>query len=586
MDPFKKLPEVLNYIEHQYSNPSALNYQQKGGWHSVSTETFLHDIKMLALALVDMGLQRGDPVGIVAVPSPRWTIADCAIIMAGGVSVPLFANLSEENFVFEVAQTSLKFLFVGGQEQWQMFQRHKRFFETVVRLDGPGDDVAISYEEALKKGQALNEKDANRYKKLEEAINETDLATIVYTSGSTGVPKGVELTHLNITGIINVDLFHLDSQNDRYLSILPLAHIFGRALNFNMLAWGVSVYYFNDLKNLGPAFREIQPTLVVVVPRLLEKVYDKMLSGVNSASFFKRKIGQWAFHIAHKEKKSAFDRIMSPIADKLVYSRLRENLGGKVRIVISGGAHLNPHLAHFFTQVGIPIYEGWGMTEASTVGVNLPGKQKMGTVGKCIEGVEVKISDRGEILVRGLIVTRGYYRNRHATELVIDSEGWFHTGDKGKMDSEGFVTIEGRVKEIFKTSTGEYIIPVPIEQSLCRSSLIDMAMVIGEGKKFASCLLFPNFEVLHSLKAAYGQTHLSDEEFLNSEQIRKEMQQILKNINDHLNHWEQIHDYRFIPVHLSVETGELTPSMKIRREIVLEKYRSYIESIYPKEEVE
>jgi long-chain acyl-CoA synthetase len=391
------------------------------------------------------------------------------------------------------------------------------------------------------------------------------------------------LTHGNLFGEVHQDPFSFDSASDTYLSILPLAHIFARDMNVILLAWGVSVYYLNDVKSVGQVCRTLHPTILVVVPRILERVYSKMLTVVHEAGFMKRTIGQWAFDLARSEQ-GLFKQLMHPVADKVVYSALREALGGKIRVVITGGAALNPDLNRFFIEIGVPIYEGWGLTEACPLTVNTPSHLKVGTVGRPFDRVELSISDEGEVLVRGPLVMRGYFKSPESTAKAIDRDGWLHTGDKGTIDADGYLTLIGRMKELFKTSTGEYIAPVPLEQALSNAPLIDMAMVVAENRKFASCLLYPDFEVLQSLKSAHRMNHLSDEEFLNSEFVKTEMDKLFDTVNAHLNHWEQLHGYRFIPHHPTIDSGELTPSMKIRRDFVTKKYKYLIDEIYEEKE--
>jgi len=583
MKQFTTIVEVLRRIRASYSNPKALNVIEKGVWKSHSTEEMLQEIKHIALGLIALGLKRGDSVGILAYSSSYWTIVDCAIMVAGGVTVPLFANIADENFLFEVTQSDTKILFVSGKEQWNMFSRHQDLFDTIVTIDDDSHGVGLTYKEILSLGQKVEEKQPTLYDSLEDAVKPDDLATIIYTSGSTGVPKGAELTQQNLVGFFHLDEFGWKGDTDIYLSILPLAHVFGRSLNLFLITWGVSVYYSNDVKNLGHVCREIHPTILVVVPRLLEKVYAKMLANVQQAGSMKRTLGLWAFELANMEEDSLFKTMLHPLVDKIVYSALRNALGGGIRVVISGGAPLNPHLCHFFIEIGVPIYEGWGLTEASTVSCNLPGQRKIGTVGKPLGNMEVKVSEEGELLVRGPIVLKKYYKNPQVSAQAIDKEGFFHTGDKGSIDEEGYVRILGRLKELYKTSTGEYIAPVPIEQALCKAALIDMALVVGQGRKFASCLLFPDLDVLHSLKAAQNAEQQTDEEFLNSEFVKIEMGNLIRNINQHLNSWEQIHAYRFVLYPLTIESGELTPSMKIRREIVTQKYNDLIDEMYAEE---
>ncbi|MEC7840063.1 MAG: long-chain fatty acid--CoA ligase [Chlamydiota bacterium] len=585
MEPLNTIGELVHLIDTKYKKQNAFNYQNfEGGWDSISSEEFVRQIKYLALGLQTLGLKKGEMVGLLAASSPRWTIADIAIMIAGGVTVPLFGNISEENFEFEIQQTNLNYIFVTGDEQWEMFSHHKDAFDNVITLyDEKVDHKAFSFSEIVEQGRALDEKDPHRYQSLLDAIKPDDLATIVYTSGSTGVPKGAMLTHQNLISLLHQDPFQWN-EDDCYLSVLPLAHIFARSVNFIMITWGIPIYYIRDIKTVGEVCKNLHPTILVVVPRILEKIYAKLSAKVDEAGFLKRAIGHWAFDLAADENdNSLYKKIMHPVADKIVYSAIREALGGKLRVVISGGAPLNPHLYHFFLDIGVPLFEGWGLTEAATVTCNRINDIKIGSVGVPFEGMQVKTSPDGEILVKGGLVMQGYYKNEEETKAAFTEDGWLRTGDKGHVDEQGHVVIEGRLKELFKTSTGEYIAPVPIEQELCKVPLIDMAMVVAEGKKFASVLLFPDFEVLKGLKRAQSKEGLSDEEFLNGEFIKNEMNKLFEGLNLHLNHWEEIHGYKFISTPPTVEGGELTPTMKIRRSFVLRKYGELIDKIYVEE---
>jgi long-chain acyl-CoA synthetase len=584
-EPIETMADFFRYVRTHYSNLTAFNVKEGTRWHSISSETFAEQVRHLALGLISCGLKKGDRVGILAFPSPRWTMADFAIMVAGGISVPLFANISEENFLYEIEQTEIKIIFVQDPEPWEVYYRHQHLFHFAIALDKAQNHPQIlSFEDALSRGRSLDEKDPQLFEEIGSTLAPTDVAAIIYTSGSTGFPKGVELTHTNLICNTFFNGFDWDHADDRYLSILPLAHVFGHCINLWAILWGVSIYYSNDYKNLRAVCQEVKPTALVVVPRLLEKMYIKMLERVHHSGYVKRKIGEWAFKLAN-EKAGFFEKqFLHPIADLLVYSKLRKALGNHIRLIISGGAPLNPHLQHFFMEIGFPIYEGWGLTEACPVCVNIPVKNIVGTVGPPLMDQQLKITPEGEVLVKGPLVMKGYYRNPEATAEIL-KEGWLYTGDRGTIDENGYLTIKGRMKELYKTSTGEYVAPVPIEQSLCQCPFIEMAMVVAEGKKFTSCLLFPNLDVINHLKSQRKMKHLSNEEFLKGPFIRKEMEKLLNDINKHLNHWEQIHDYRFILDPLTIENGELTPSMKIRREVVAEKYHQVINGMYQEEEV-
>lgn len=581
MRTFKTCVDAIDYIAKTYHNSNALNWRdEEGAWHATSTEQFIRSIKLTALGLYQLGVRAGDCVGIMANPSSKWSIADFAIMMIGGISVPLFANIADENFMHEITQTNLKIIFLEGSEPWSTFKKHEKLFTTAIAFDAPQHTKAKSLEDIMELGERLDKAQPDLYEKLRHQVKPSDVGAIIYTSGSTGLPKGVEVTHDNMASVLDYPAFHWDPLKDRYLSILPLAHVFGHCINLWLLTMGVSIYYSSDYKNLSAICHHVRPTAMVVVPRLLEKVYMKMSDKIMSTPGIKGVIGRWALGIAKKSKLGIVDRFLYPIADALVYSKMRQSLGGLVRIVISGGAPLNPHLEEFFERIGVPIYEGWGLTEACPVCVNTPKHNLIGTCGRPVEGQTLVISPEGEVLVKGSLVMKGYFKNPEATARTLDQEGWLHTGDRGSIDSNGMLRILGRMKELYKTSTGEYVAPVPIEQALGRHPLVDMCMVVAEGHKFATCLIFPNMETIERLKREEGLTRISNDEFMHSSYAKKEIATLLASVNQNLNHWEQIHDYRLIMEPLSIFNGELTPSMKIRREVVLKKYKALIDAMY------
>lgn len=579
MEPCKDFSQLLSHIEAGHSNSHCLNSVENGRWRAYSTEEMLREVRYLALGLKAAGLPKGACVGLMALPSPRWTFINLAVILAGGVLVPFFANISDENFIFEVDQTGMHWIFVDRDLKSAIFEQHKGVFTHIVDLSKKPDPTCLTFEQLRQRGKVIDEQQPERFHELMSEMRPDDLASIIYTSGSTGTPKGVEHTQRSLLAHLHALPWEMYPDADKYLSILPLAHIFGFTVNFFMLGWGVSIYYSNDYKNLGKICQEIHPTCVCVVPRILEKIYNSMLAKVHEAKLIKRQIGEWAFSVANMEEDSLFKHLVHPIVDKLVYSTLRNALGGSIRVVVSGGAPLNPALNSFYREIGINVAEGWGMTEACPVTFN-PAKVKVGTVGVPYTGCELKIAPDGEILVRGSAVMRGYHCNPALTAQTIDKDGWLHTGDKGEIDEEGYLKIIGRIKELFKTSTGEYVAPVPIEQEICKVPLIESAMIVAEGRKFTSCLLFPSKEVMDSLKVIHHMEHLSDAEFLESDYVKKEMSKLFRELNNHLNHWEQIHAYRFVDHPATIESGELTPTLKIRREAVGKKYFQLIDSMY------
>lgn len=586
MEPIHTIADIIQYIDDNYSNPKAFNYLDDGHWKHISSEAFIFDLKRLTFGLISLGLRRGDKVGILAESSPQWNIADLAIIMAGGISVPLFARISHESFIYECAQSNARFLFVQGKDQWLMYDEHRNLFEKVIGLDELSNvDGAMKYHDVLQIGEVMWEKRPKLWEELAHKLNADDVCTIIYTAGSTGMPKGVQLTHQNLCHLVNFDVFGWEDEENKYLNILPLAHVFARQISLILMTWGINIYYLTDLSRMGAVCKEIKPNLMIVVPRILERMYSAMEGRINSDKRSLRNLlASWAFNLASDPGDNLLKRyILRPIADFLVYSQLRRALGGKWKVILCGGAALDQNLNNFYNNIGVPVYEGWGLTEASTNCVNLPNQQKVGTVGKPLPGVKVKIGDNDELLIGGPTVMKGYYRHPDATQAIIDEDGWLHTGDKGVIDKDGFVKLTGRVKEQFKLSSGEYLAPGKIEYMLSQHALVDMAMAIGERQKYASCLLFPDMQAIKRLKKDQGKVDVSDVEFLESPFVKDEMESLLERINERINAWEKLVQYRFIMEIPTIESGELTPTLKLKREVILQKYQDVVENIYGEE---
>ncbi len=571
--------ELFKQIELQPTNPKALNVRGVGGqWQAISSKEFMQMVKFLALGLKEIGLKPGEAVVIYAHTSPYWMAADIAIALSQGISVPIFTTISDEHFKYEVKETESKIIFTEVSDPLLYKMVKDSSFSTIVSLDMKAvlPTNVTPLQSLLSKGQMAFEKDPESFSRLLLSIRPEDIASIIYTSGSTGEPKGVELTHENVCFSLDFDGFSWDGANDRYLSILPLEHVFGHCFNFWMLYNGVSIYYTSDYKNLAKVCQEVQPTMMAVVPRLLQRVHSSMSEKVAHAPFFSKLIGRFALYLA-MQKKGIFRQLLLPILDRLVYRRLRMALGGNLKMLISGGAHLSSFLHRFYSGIGIPVYEGWGLTEACPLSVNTPHHTRPGSVGRLLSGHEMKTTDQGEILIKGPLVMRGYLKQNG---LMIDEEGFLHTGDKGYQDVEGYVFLSGRLSEFYKTVGGEKISPVPIENALTQHPLIEMALLVAEQKKFVSALYFPNRDVLTRLKIEQSQEDLTDDEFLRGAFIQSQMNAHMKEINCHLDLAERVRAFRFILEPLTVKGGDLTPSMKIKRDAVIKKFTKEIDEIY------
>ncbi len=582
---FSTLPEMLRHVRVSFRNPAALAHKQDGAWVRISTATMADTVEKLGEGLIDLGLRPGDRLGIVADPSPFWMLLDLAAVGAGAITVPMFANIAPDNLEFEIRDSGMRFLFVGSASQYQAMQPYFGSLEKIIALPKElASPACASWEQVLAAGARRLAGGSSAWTRRSQAVKPQDSATVIYTSGSTGTPKGVELSHQNLISQVHSAAirFPLDPAVDSALSCLPLAHVFERMVAYFYLSTGISVYFAEEIKKVGENLREVHPTIITLVPRLLEKMYARMQANVESATGFKQALGRAAWQRAREKPHADPPKLKDKLYDVLVYHKMREALGGKLRLVISGSAPLEPELYTFFLNIGLPVFEGYGLTETSPViAVNYPGHRKVGAVGPLFPGVEVRIGDDGEILAHGPGVMKGYYGKPEETgQAVAGPDRWMHTGDLGHLDNEGYLKITGRKKELFKTANGKYVAPVPIEKALMGNKLVDMAMVVAEGRPFTSALLFPDLENLQPIKQECGCASMQDADFLRSEPARNFIQQTLDALNAKLNHWEQVQKFYLATRALSVADGELTPTLKIRRHVVQERFRKEIDSMY------
>ena len=579
---FKTLPELLAKVVSDFNNPRAFNYLKDGEWHSISTTGFSDQIRKVALGLKKLGVKKGEGVGIISDSSPFWIIMDLGIMIAGGVTIPMFANVSKENMLFQIKDSNLKYLFIASDDKWEQLGKNRKQFKNIITLNIQDSHTGITYEELLSLGEEASIKDPTLYSKLRDSHNEDEVATIIYTSGSTGQPKGVEITHKNLCSQIRGcwKCFQLDSSKDKIVSCLPLAHIFERMVSYFFISTGTSIYYADDISNVGNILREVKPTTMTLVPRLLEKVHAKIHDNIKQSKGIKKYLGLLAMKRAMNKDPSSEKTLLDKLYHRLVYKKFLQALGGNFNLMVSGGAALSDDLYRFFLNIGVNLYQGYGLTESSPVlAANHVGRNKVGTVGPPFPGVQVKIAKDGEILAKGDNIMRGYHNQPKLTKEVIDN-GWLHTGDFGKIDEEGYLSIVGRKKEMFKTSTGKYVVPIPLEQELVQLDLIDMALVVADGRRFVSCLLFPDLENIEQLKSRRKLEYLSTEEFFQYKDIQKEITDHIDKINVHHDHPEQIQKFKVILHSLSIEGGDLTPKLNIRRKVVEDKYVAEISEMY------
>lgn len=569
---FKTYNQLFDYIVENYSNKTFLNYLQNGNYVSISTKEFEQKVICLAIALKKLGVQKGDTVAIFAKSSPFWLIFDFAIHKIGAISVPIFDNISKANLNFEIEDASINYVFI----------------DDINRIDDIKRNVVF-----ITHGFCIKEKNFHNLDDIFMAQNtscdfdllnhnkpsQDDTFSIIYTSGNTGTPKGVQLTHKNIINQIhNVNQILPIKEEEVILSLLPLAHIFERMVMSFYLNRGVSIYFVDEIPNVSNLLKVVKPTMMTAVPRLLEKIYFKIKINIDNKPFMLKELANSAFEYAHEENidKESF---LYQIFDRVVYSKLREVFGGRISKLVSGGAPLDKNIARFFINIGIPLYQGYGLTESSPViSTNYPEHNKIGSSGKALGNVEVKISNSGELLARGDSIMKGYLNNKELSEETIDNEGWLHTGDLAYIDEEGYIFIKSRKKDIFKLSTGNYVSTVPIEQEISKNKYVEFATVIANNRKYVTVLIFVNKDLYLNNKKLNKELTL--EEYYNQIVVHNSLQKTISETNEHLNDWEKVVRYTILTNDISIEGGELTPSMKICRAVIEQKYDDVIAKMY------
>jgi long-chain acyl-CoA synthetase len=591
------LAELLLFQADNYSNPKAFNFKENGHLKSFSNQDFLKKATNFGYGLNSIGFARGKTLAIFSYQNPIWLMVDFATILIGGVSVPIFSNISPLNLGFEIEDAGVEYIFIDDIKSISLLEESGKIsqLKTVITYGFEVSDKTkyqninfLTFEEVI----ALGVEEGGEYDISDfiAQINEDDIATIIYTSGSTGNPNGVELSHKNLISQIKATakLFSLDKNNDVALSFLPLAHIFeGMVIRF-YISQGISIYFADDIKNLGNLIKEIKPTLMTSVPRMLEKVFSKIKEKTDNFGGFKKFLATKSVSFAADFNPSSinlFLKLVRKFYDILVYKKIREDLGGNLRMIICGGAALNYNIEKFFNNIGINLYVGYGLTETSPViAVNCHRAHNFGTVGRPFDLVEVRLAADNELLVKGPNVMKSYHRNQLKTKEAFDSDGWFKTGDLAQINKNGFIKIIGRKKELFKTANGKYVSPVPIEQQLNQKlEFLIGSIIIAEGKKFVSAILFPDFEILPKFKQKFllGKfNNLNDQEFLQNPALQDKTQQVINEINKKLNHSEQIEKFYIATESISISSGEITPSMKLKRNVLEKKYEQIIEKFY------
>ncbi|QNL50089.1 long-chain fatty acid--CoA ligase [Olivibacter sp. SDN3] len=588
MESVKRVFDLLEYYQQHHAQKVMVAGKANGKWTTYDTKSVLEIINNLSKGLLDLGIKKGDKVAMMSANRPEWNFVDFAVNQIGAAIVPLYPTLSESDLDYIIEDAEVKMTFVGTKELYDKINKslqNKDIGVPVYVFDEI--DGSSNWKEIEEKGRDLDV-DLHPYR---DAVSEDDLLTLIYTSGTTGKPKGVHLSHRNLVSNFS-DCGHLLPANYlKAISFLPLSHIFERMVVYLYYYKGISIYYAESMDTIVADINDVKPNGFTTVPRVLEKVYDKIVAKGAALTGIKRKLFFWALDLGlgfqEPGKNGFFYRIKLAIARKLIFKKWREALGGNIVAIISGGAALQERLARIFWGAGIPVLEGYGLTETSPViavnNLEINGLM-FGSVGKLLKSVQVKIAADGEILCKGPNVTKGYYKNDEATAEIFDSEGYFKTGDIGELTKDGFLRITDRKKEMFKTTGGKYVAPQVLENKFMESTLIAQVMVVGEGKKFPSALIVPSFDDLKKWAEKKGITGNSKEELVANKEVLNKFQGVVDRANSDFGHWEQVKKFTLLSKEWSIDEGELTPKLSLKRKVILEKNKEIIEEIYKEED--
>jgi long-chain acyl-CoA synthetase len=579
--------------------PAIMKYKRGDRWADITVREFADTVRWFSTGLHELGVKAEDRVGLLSENRPEWTIGDFAILCASAITVPVYPTLLGWQIEYILNDAGTVAVICSNKEQLDKLleiRSHVPCVHNIIVCDPPPAAVpgVLAFQDVVARGRAYEEKHGRTWFDGSRASRKPDdLATLVYTSGTTGNPKGAMLTHGNITSnVVSVRANVPFQAGDIALSILPLSHILERMVDYLYLYKGGCIAYAENVNKVADNLQEVKPQFFAAVPRLFEKMRARVLDNVATAPPARQKIFRWALQVAEDRLPHRIERtpmplglkIKSAIADKLVFSKILARLGGNVKYVVSGGAPLSAELAAFFIGAGVEILEGYGLTETSPViAVNRPDKRRLGTVGPVIDGVEVKIASDGEILTRGPHVMKGYWNNDDATRQAIDEHGWFHTGDIGELDGDGFLRITDRKKDIIINAYGKNIAPQPLEALLKSSPYIGTPVLLGDRRKYLSALIVPNFEKLERDAAAQGIEFGSREELVNHDRVKALIQDEIDRFNQNLDRQEKIRRFALLPRDFTIEEDEITPSLKVKRKVIDKKYKTVIDQLYADE---
>ncbi len=581
--------DIPEFCHREHPRDDIFACKKNGMWKKVSTLQYLDLSRLAGIGFLSMGLQKGDMVATVCSTNiPEWNIIDMGLARAGVIHVPVYPTISEESFKYIFRQSGVKYIIVSDQK---VYTRIKPVLDHLPDLQGVFSIGKIkrlpTWARIIQLGRKHRIKLEKKLTCLEQSIQEKDTATLIYTSGTTGTPKGVMLSHKNlVSNLTTASRIQPLKYKDKVLSFLPLSHVYERTSNYQFQFSGASLYYAEDITSIMKNLMEIKPHGFTAVPRVLEKIRSYYLNQGAHLKGIQRNIFEASKKLTNQypsdHKQDLLFLLRKAILNVLVFKKIQMALGGKIKFIGCGGASLSPKIEKFFWTAGLPVYQGYGLTETSPlISLNKKESRHIGSVGPLIQGVDVKISDEGEIMVKGPNVMLGYYQEEELTREVIDKQGWFHTGDLGNMGKNNFLFIHGRKKDLFKTSYGKYIAPQVIESRFRESELISQLMVIGEGERFAGALVLPNFELLFKWLKSIHRIHLKDRhKLIQLPLVRTLVENEINEINESLGAEEQIKNFELVNKEWTVLGGEFSPSLKLRRKFILKKYESQVKAIY------
>ena len=589
------LVDVFIGVAREHKRPDTLNYKSGERWIPVSSDEMLARVKSIAAGLHAIGVKPGDRVALLSESRVEWTLTDAGSIFAGTVDVPIYPTLTLPQVRYILNDSGSCVLFLENRAKFDELKgalgecpevKHVIFFEP----DGVTSEDGLTLAQLEEKGRELEKDEPGHIARTSQQTKPDDLATIIYTSGTTGEPKGVMLTHSNLVSNLIDSSGHLEfGEHDIVLSVLPLSHVFERQAMYMYLHQGMAVYFAESLQTIGPNLREVRPTILVGVPRIFEKIYARIRERAAEAGKLSAAMLAWSISVAREYAKYLLAHQPVPpllkfkhaIASKLVFSKWKAAFGGRIRLLVSGGAALPEDLSYIYIGAGIPIVQGYGLTETSPViTTSQIENNRVGTVGKAIPNVDIRIAEDGEIEVRGPNVMRGYYNKPEETRKVFTADGWFKTGDIGTLDEDGFLRITDRKKELFKTSGGKYISPQPIEQAIKGSRFVNQVVLIGAERKFPAALIVPVWEQLESYCKLKGIEVKSRSELCRHPRIIDLIQRQIDALTPNLAKYERIKKVALLENEFTQEGGELTPTLKVKRRVIDEKYRDVIERLY------